>query len=127
MRDNSAGMVELLGATQPEPNVYGCQVQILLNEEPVRLQFGITQHEFVLLKKIATTRSFSSTKLSDYRYFFTGSYRKNDNSGKVAVAIRIKQGVQHKHFWFEATERLLSNLLCIQEIKSSDEVDLLRY
>jgi hypothetical protein len=127
MRDNNEGMVELLGTTQPEPNVYGCQAQIILNEKPIRVQFGITQYEFVLLKKIATTRPFNSMKLSDYRYFFAGAYKKNDSNGKAAISVRIEQGVQHKQFWFEATERLLSNLLWLQEIKSIDEVKPLRY
>jgi hypothetical protein len=127
MRDNNEGMIELLGPTQPEPNVYGCQVQIILDEEPIRVHFGINQYEFVLLKKIVTNRPFSSTKLSDYCYFFTGSYKMNDSGGKAAVAIRIEQSAQHKQFWFEATERLLANFLWLQEIKSIDEVDQLRY
>jgi hypothetical protein len=127
MRDNNDGMIELLGATQPEPDVYGCQVQTILNEETVSVQFEITQYEFVLLKKIVTTRPLSSATISDYRYFFAGSYRMNDSSGKAATAIRIEQGAQHKQFWFEITERLLANIIWLEKIKSVDELAQLRY
>lgn len=120
-------MVELLGATQPESNLYACQAQIIIDAEPIRVQFGVKQYEFVLLKKILTTRPFSSVVLSDYRYYFAGSYRTNDSAGKAALAIRIEQGAQHKQFWFEITEELLANLFWLERIKSVNEVAHLSY
>jgi hypothetical protein len=127
MRDNNEEMVQLLGAMQLEPNVYACQAQIIINESPVRVQFGINQYEFVLLKKIVTARPLTSLMLSDYRFYFAGSYRMNDSTGKAALAIRIEQGTQNKQFWFEITEKVIANLRWLEGIEAIDEVAHLLY
>jgi hypothetical protein len=111
MRDSSNGMIEFLEVRKTE-NVYSSLIVVEKNLEKIKLQFGIDSLDYTLLKKIFEFRPFENTNVETYKYFFTFSYRKDDNNSELAFAdIRIEQNVKNKQFEFILSRKFISNLL----------------
>jgi hypothetical protein len=126
MRESNEDLIELLSATHPSPDSYGCIAQMLLANEHVKVLFGISQKDYVFLKKILSTQPFQPAYTSKYRYFFVLSWRKNPDTGNTSVAVRIEQGTLHKQFFFDISKALLSNLAWLKQLKSLDEIAHIR-
>ena len=126
MRDSTEDMVDLLSAIQPSPDSYGCVAQMLLANKHVKVLFGISQKDYVFLKKILSTQPFQPAYTGKYRYFFVLSWRQNPDTGNTSVAVRIEQGTLHKQFFFDLSKALLSNLAWLKQLKSPNEIAHIR-
>ena len=90
MRDSNENMIELLDASKAD-NIYSSVIRHSINEQNLKLRFGIENSDFYRLKRILDFRPFENTGVAPYRYFFALSYRDNpDNKNSAFISVRVE-------------------------------------
>ncbi|GAB3579968.1 hypothetical protein GCM10027345_20760 [Hymenobacter daeguensis] len=121
MRNNSEGMVEIIGSQKVAANSYSCEAIIELKREFIKLRFSVTEIGYMMLKKLLSFQPFENISAGIYRYYFSGSYRFLGDD-QVFASIRIEQGRRHKQFEIEVTRPIIANLNWLGVIKDKEEV-----
>ena len=114
-------MVEIIGASKIAPYTYACEAIIRVEEEFMKVRFGIDELAYMLLKRLLAFQPFEKGGFGKYRYYFTGGYRKEDQYAKGAMSIRVEQNSRYKTFGLESAQALTANLLWIQRFEAKAE------
>ncbi|MFB6320806.1 hypothetical protein [Saccharicrinis sp. FJH54] len=122
MRDKNDHMIELLEASKSN-NIFSSLIRHTINGETLNLRFGIINADYSRLKQILEFRPFEDTGVAPYRYFFSLSYRKDQDNKKIAfISVRVEQLDKHKQYEFELSRKFISNLLWFNELTDKEEV-----
>ena len=115
-------MIEILDASQQNNN-YSSTIQFIINDELIKLCFGILPIDFGHIKRIIEYRPFENTGVAPYKYFFVSSYRKDSTDLDIAfMNIRVEQLNRHKQFEFKISKKYISNLLWFKQLKNKSEI-----
>jgi len=115
-------MIELLDASKAD-NIYSSVIRHSINEQDLKLRFGIESSDFSRLKRILDFRPFENTGVAPYRYFIALSYRNNpDNEDSAFISVRVEQLDRHKQFEFELGKKYISNLLWFDGLSETKEI-----
>lgn len=128
MRDDSTeGMVELTGAKKVAPAVFACEAIIKVADETLPVRFSVDEQAYMLLKKMLSFQPFEPGSYGRYRYYFTGSYQKEDQHGKAYMDVRVEQNGRHKSFAQQTTQPITANLLWLQRLENAEQIAALRF
>jgi hypothetical protein len=126
MRDNSEGYLELRDAYERDGLYFGV-VRVRTQAETASLEFGVEREGYLALRRILESRPFGNLPGVEHRFFFTGSYGKEQlNHESVSVAIRIEAGINGKNFWFDCPLSLARNLKWFFHLKGLQDAAALR-
>jgi hypothetical protein len=123
MKHFTNSMIEVLDASLADNN-YSSVVQFFINDELVKIRFGILLIDFGHIMRILAFRPFENTGVAPYRYFFVLSYSKED-LGLAEIAVRVEQLDKHKQFRFKISQKYISNLEWFRQLNSKAEISQL--
>jgi hypothetical protein len=73
--------------------------------------------DYFYIKNIISFRPFENTAVRPYKYFFSGSYRKNDpTDGMANISARVEQNKMSKQHFFPISNGYVANLLWFGQI-----------
>ncbi len=121
MRDTNLNMIELLEVSR-ENNIYSSLISLEINNEKIKVRFGIDTSDYSRLKRILEFRPWENTGVAPYRYFFALSYSKKEND-LSEIKVRVEQNSRHKQFYFELSNKYISNILWFDTIKEKHTIE----
>jgi len=115
-------MIQLLDAFKKEDNYFSV-IQFELNNEILKLRFGIIESDFGHLKQILEYRPFENTGFAPYQYYFAQSYQFVDDHKELLITkIKVEQLSRNKQFEFKLSKQYLSNLAWFRTFKDKSEL-----
>jgi hypothetical protein len=121
MRDNHEGMPEIIDTFERDGSYFGI-IGVEIDNIYKKFHFGVSYKSYLALKRILQLRPFDQMPGLKYKYFFSGSYYKIEDTSDGGVYIRIEQGRNGKEVDVRVTKDLLANLVWVSEVKSFDEL-----
>ncbi len=118
MRDNSAGMPEILDAYERDGLFFGT-IKVEISGIPAVFEFGLDPPGYTALKKVLQHRPFNNMSGTRHRYFFTGSH--SIGWEPIVFYVRVEDGLNGKQFEHQGPKSLVSNLLWFKRLKSLEE------
>ena len=116
-------MIELLEVTRNN-EILSALIRQTINQEDLKVRFGINLIDFNYLKRILDYRPFENTGVGLYRYYFVSSYRKDpENLDLCYVKIRIEQLDKHKQYEFLVSQKLMANILWFDTLTHKKEIE----
>jgi hypothetical protein len=123
MRDTNENMIELLEVAK-ENEILSALIRQTINQDNLKIRFGINSADYGYLKRILEYRPFEDTGVGSYKYYFVSSYRKDkENSDLCYVNIRIEQLEKHKQYEFTISQKLMANILWFFSLTDKKEVE----
>jgi hypothetical protein len=117
MRDSNKGMIELFGP-EKENDLFFSIIKLEWGGESLTLKFSISEQDYCYIRNIISSRPFENTAVGPYRYFFSGSYTKNDPTNLIAkILVRVEQNKMGKHYPFQVSTGYVATLLWFGQIK----------
>jgi hypothetical protein len=116
MRDNHAGMPEIIDAFQIDIH-YFAVVEIEIERVFKKFQFGVSREGCLALRRTLQLRPFDLMPGLHYRYFYSGS----GGSEKYKMNVRIELNKDATKAEIEIPKTLHANLLWFDRLKSFDE------
>lgn len=125
MKYSSIGMIELLEVKKVE-NTYSSLIVLEKDSKKIKLHFGIESSDYRLLKQLLEFHPFEDANIQKYNYFFTFSYRKDEENPDLAFAdILIEQNEKQEQFEFVLSRKYLANLLWFEKL--DDPIEIRKY
>jgi hypothetical protein len=115
MRDNHAGMPEIVDALDENGNFFAV-VQLERGGETKRFRFGISRNGYSALRHTLQLRPFDQAAGAQYRYFFVSRVRRTEGD-RVMMTVRVEQGRDGKQFEVESPRDVVANLMWFWELK----------
>lgn len=123
MRDNNKNMIELLDVSIND-NHYFSLIRHTISNEILKLRFGISQSDYVNLKRILEFRPFQNSGMSPYRYFFALSYRIDDHDRNIIyVHMRVEQLKVHKEYEFKISRKYIANIMWFESLTDKELIE----
>ncbi|MBI1271358.1 hypothetical protein GC174_13095 [bacterium] len=119
MRDNSDGMMELLGAHK-EGGQYFVQLSVVKNDSKANFQFGVTEKGYAAIKQVLQSRPFDAMPGIQYRYYISNCLSPH------SLTARIESQNDGKEISVDIPEDLAKNLFWFHQIKDLSEAEYLR-
>ncbi len=119
MRDNHKGMPELIEAFEKDGQ-YFAVVQIEIDGDFKRFQFGVLRPGYLALKRVFELRPFDMMAGLKYRYFYAQS-QKHPESGEHSMTVRVEYNRDSKQVEkIKIPRELHANLLWFDRLTSFD-------
>ncbi len=116
-------MIELLNVSNTD-NIYSSLIRNNINDEELNLRFGVDQRDFGHLKRILDFRPYENTGVAPYRYFFTLSYRNDqDNNDLIFAHIKVEQLDRHKQYEFKVSKKYIANILWFNSLADKKQIE----
>ena len=123
MRESNKNRIELLVITKNK-DILSALVRQSLNQENLKVRFGINLADYNHLKRILDYRPFENTGFGPYRYYFVLSYRKDNGSSDLCYTnIRVEQLDRHKQYEFKISQKLMSDILWLYAVTDMKEIE----
>jgi hypothetical protein len=123
MRNTNENMIELLNVSNTD-NIYSSLIRNNINDEELNLRFGVDQRDFGHLKRILDFRPYENTGVAPYRYFFTLSYRNDqDNNDLIFAHIKVEQLDRHKQYEFKVSKKYIANILWFNSLADKKQIE----
>lgn len=123
MRETNENMIELLEVSRSN-DILSVLVRQNINQENLKVRFGISLVDFNCLKRILDYRPFENSGVGLYRYYFVLSYRKDPkNLDMCYMKIRIEQLDRDKQYEFLVSQKLMANILWLDTLTDKNEIE----